>query len=123
MKQAVMAFISKNDLILTISRKNKPHKVGLIGGKVDQGETQVTALEREVLEEVGLKVTVLREVFSKVVDDFTVSTFLVDYDDSQILTPESGCTVQWLSVAEFLNQSEYRDYNLELLKTLGLKIS
>lgn len=49
-----LAVIKKDGKILSISRKDNHKDFGLIGGKVDEGETFIQAVIREVKEEVGL---------------------------------------------------------------------
>jgi 8-oxo-dGTP pyrophosphatase MutT (NUDIX family) len=56
MKEAVVALIIKDGLILAISRRHNRSKFGLIGGKVDSDESREQALIREVKEETGLEI-------------------------------------------------------------------
>ena len=59
---AVDAVIVKNKKIVLIKRKREPHRgrYALPGGFVEYGETVEAALQREVLEETGLKIMVER---------------------------------------------------------------
>lgn len=54
MKQVSVAVIKKDGFILSISRKDNHKDLGLVGGKVEEGETPEQAVIREVMEEVGL---------------------------------------------------------------------
>jgi 8-oxo-dGTP pyrophosphatase MutT (NUDIX family) len=63
MKQAAVALIVRDGLILGIARKNDPGKFGLIGGKSDGSEHPVQTVQRECLEEVGIEIVAGREVF------------------------------------------------------------
>ena len=60
MKYAVCALIFRGDKILSVSRKNDHKIFGLIGGKVDYGETLIEALFRETKEETGLDIFSLK---------------------------------------------------------------
>lgn len=63
MRTAVVALIIKDGLILSISRRNNKTKFGLIGGKVDVGETLEQALVRETREEAGIELISYQEIY------------------------------------------------------------
>lgn len=71
---AVKAVIVQNDQLLIIQRASDdevhPGTWELVGGKLDFGETLEQALEREVFEETGLRVTVQQLLYA--------TTFLTD---------------------------------------------
>lgn len=121
MKHAVMACFFKDQKLFCISRKNQPDKIGLIGGKVDAGETLEIALQREVFEESGLTIKVGTSLHEEMVGPYLVTTFMVDYPADQIPTPEAGSSLSWLSPEDFVNNSEFPEYNLNVLKKLGLR--
>jgi 8-oxo-dGTP pyrophosphatase MutT (NUDIX family) len=51
--------------ILGIYRNNNPIGWGLVGGKVDPGETDEIAVAREANEEAGITVTAIQKVFER----------------------------------------------------------
>lgn len=56
MVSGVCALILRGDKILGVSRKYDPNDFGLPGGKMEEGESQIETLVREVKEETGLDV-------------------------------------------------------------------
>jgi ADP-ribose pyrophosphatase YjhB (NUDIX family) len=65
-KQAVRAIVIKDGSLLTMRRdKFGMQYHTLIGGGVDVGEDQETALRRELFEETGMKVGAIRWVFTE----------------------------------------------------------
>lgn len=127
MRQAVCALIiNKQDprLILTVSRKDNPADVGLPGGKVDPGETEVQAVIREVAEETGLTVDHARAVFQSVcrggTEDFMVTTFLCDYQGTP-KSAEAG-VVAW-ATHDYLLSGSFADYNRALFDCLDDRLT
>lgn len=76
-KEAVCALIyGPNGGIIAVSRKDNHESMGLIGGKVDKGETPEEALLRETFEETGLKITSFKKIFERIDGDFICYTYL-----------------------------------------------
>ena len=117
MKKAALALIEHDGKFLCISRKESPSKIGLIGGKVEKMESLETALVREVKEEVGLNIDSVKPIFSEVVEDFEVHTFLVSVKSLRDLKPEKGYRLFWLSEHELISKSKWPDYNLKVMKS------
>jgi 8-oxo-dGTP diphosphatase len=63
-QSAVRAIILQNNKLLVMKRtKHDQHYYTLVGGRIEPGEDTETALRRELQEETGLRVGVVREVF------------------------------------------------------------
>lgn len=116
MKQAVCALIFTEDgKILGVSRKDNPTAFGLIGGKVDEGETPEEALIRETKEETGLDITKYEKIFERTDGDFKCSTYLCEVK-GEIQTTEKGIVkeVDW----DELIAGPFGKYNKQLLAHL-----
>jgi 8-oxo-dGTP pyrophosphatase MutT (NUDIX family) len=79
MKKAVCVLVKVGDFYLVSSRPNSS-LWGLVGGKVDDGETTLQSIVREVQEEVGLDLNPLwlKEVYTGVCNgdvDYMTTTF------------------------------------------------
>lgn len=116
MKQAVCALIfTKNNKILGVSRKDDQNNFGLIGGKVDDGETPEEALIRETKEETGLDVVRYDKIFERTDNNFKCSTYLCD-TIGEVITNEAGI-VKEVTWKELLNGT-FGEYNEQLLQHL-----
>ena len=113
MKEAVCALIyTENQKILGVSRKDDPTAFGLIGGKVDDGETPEEALIRETKEETGLDITKYEKIFERIDGDFKCSTYLCEVKGA-ITTTEKG-VVKEVCWADLL-AGPFGEYNKQLL--------
>lgn len=128
MKQAVVALIIKDGLILGISRRHNKSIYGLIGGKVDSGETLEQALFREVKEETNIIINACTFIYERVelgdgpngVDFYSRCYYATDWSG----TPES-CEegqVKWLTAEEVTStKAAFGNYNrktLDVFKTM-----
>lgn len=108
------------NLYLGVSRKTDFNDFGCVGGKCEKGETLEQAAIRETIEETGLNITNLREVFADFVrpnKKYICHTFMADYSGA-IHTEESG-VVKWVSKDELFSGS-FGGYNKKLFGKLGL---
>jgi 8-oxo-dGTP pyrophosphatase MutT (NUDIX family) len=127
MKQAVCLLFpnASNTLYLAVSRRDSLTQWGLVGGKVDDGETHTQAIVRETFEEVGLTLNQedLKHVHTSVCEgevSYEVTTFEytkpVTLDMIGTLEPEEGLTLRFISKEELCNpaNSPFSDYNKRL---------
>lgn len=122
MRPAVVALIIKDGLILSISRRHNKEIFGLVGGKVEVGETYEQALVREVEEETGIKITSCVQIYQRVEpgdgpngEDFYSTTYYATNWTGSPTTMEEG-EVKWLTAAELTTtKAAFGDYNRKML--------
>ena len=89
----------------------------LPGGKVEDGETPEQAQRRELEEETGMLTSAARLVHEGPHGASSVSVFVVEaFGEPRPV--EDGCAVQWMTVADFLDQSLLRDFYKNVLPGL-----
>ena len=120
MEAAVAVIINEQKKVLCVSPKYKPDKFGLIGGKIEDGETPKNAVVREVEEETGLEVLDCKYLYTHDCAGFDTFCFVVPMY-SWMGEPKNteGCTLKWMAFEELLSCTAFPDYNkktLELLK-------
>ena len=122
MEVALVVLINEKGEVLAVSRKDNHEDFGLVGGKVDEGETPVEAAIREAKEETGLDVSNLRCIYQRFRNDRMGYTYLADYS-GEINTDEPH-VVKWASF-DTINNGSFGDWNkivTETLIGLGIKI-
>ena len=104
--------------ILAIKRNHSPIGYGLIGGKVEPGETDEEGLIREVREESGLTVVAYQKVFERisVSQKFWVSTYQC-LINGEIKSSSEG-EIVWATMQDLIN-GPFGVYNKELFLKLG----
>jgi ADP-ribose pyrophosphatase YjhB (NUDIX family) len=108
----VGALIYDGDRVLLVQRGNEPLKGwwSLPGGAVETGERLEAALQREVLEETGLEVRIIRfgELFERIMPDSEGNTeyhyVLLDYicevTGGNIRAGDDSAAVRWFTPEE-----------------------
>lgn len=122
---AVCALIYRGDKMVGVSRRDNHKSMGLVGGKVDAGETPEEALVREVFEETGLKVTSFEKIFTRIDGVFICYTYLCQADGEISNQNEVGKDSGIGKVAEVtwedLFAGPFGDYNKQLYTHLNSK--
>ena len=121
-KYAVCALVLNSEgLILGVSRKDDHTAFGIPGGKVEDNETVVEALHREMLEETGYHIIVDNELpFVSDVDGYTTATFkaTIDTDAVQHSITETG-VVKYVSKQTLLD-GPFGQYNKQLFEFFNI---
>lgn len=104
MKECVQVVIlNENGEVLAVSRKHDHNDFGLVGGKVDKGETPIQAIMRETKEETGLFIYEggLIPIFQMHRDGYMGYTYLSKVWDGEIETDEPHI-VKWTTFDEIM---------------------
>lgn len=120
MKQAVALLVCRPDgKVLAINRNHKPTGWALIAGKVDDNETLIQALEREVREESGLSLMAAYKIFARIDANFEVHAFQ-GLITGELKSSDEG-DVSWVSMYDLI-EGPFGEYNLALFKAVGCEI-
>ena len=119
----VAAIIRKNAQILITKRPDKVHLANLWefpGGKVEPGESLQIALEREILEELGIKIGVNEEFFT--IDyDYPTKSVQLHFFNCTVLEGEAQpldvADLRWVNVQD-LNNYPFPPADAELIAKL-----
>jgi 8-oxo-dGTP diphosphatase len=100
------AIIEKNGLVLATQRSaemSMPEKWEFPGGKIESGESKQECLKRELIEELGISVHLLRELNSSIYDypqfSITLYPFVCTIEPGEITLHEHASLV-WLKPTE-----------------------
>lgn len=110
---AIVVVDNGNGCVLSVSRRPQLDDLGFPGGMVEPGEAPAYAAARELWEETGVEVRVLRKVLEAPASDDssrTVHVYAASADDTNILgipqaVPEPNTRVCWVLPSEMLNPS------------------
>lgn len=107
--------------VLAASRKTNHDDLGLPGGKIEPGETEMQALVRELEEETGVRAKRYHRLFAAPDGGgYWFVTFLV-YEWEGEPTDHEGAIVRWVEPGDLLRTScSFRQYNRELFEHLGM---
>jgi ADP-ribose pyrophosphatase YjhB (NUDIX family) len=121
MKLATCGLIMKDGKVLAIGRDEEAKEVGLVGGKVDTGETLEQACRREMKEECGIDVIDMEPVFTRIAEgeeDYKTTTFLIKSYSGVPSTQSGECPVRWVTWDELINDSPFGKYNRMLKEVM-----
>lgn len=116
-KLLVKTFIKKGDSYLCIQRSthegSNQHAWDLPGGKLEFGEELIVALNREISEEVGLRVENLKPFFTTSFmqeDKFVVAIlYEADYLSGEVVLSNEHEDFKWLS-KKLLNSVKFQEW-------------
>lgn len=119
----VAAIIRRGQKILISRRPEGVHLSGLWefpGGKVETGESLEPALAREILEELGVEISVIRETFS-VEHQYSDRAVRLHFFECRIEKGEPAAievdSLQWVSAAD-LGRYQFPEADKELVARL-----
>lgn len=124
-------FFRADGRVLAACRRGKPDDLGIPGGKVEPGETELQAIVRELREETAIRAKRLHHLFAAPdAAGYWFVTFLVyDWEDEWteeerargLVEREKGVIVQWAERSRLLRPScSFRAYNEDLFSHLGM---
>ncbi|MCP4298673.1 MAG: NUDIX hydrolase [Proteobacteria bacterium] len=106
-KDAVVAIIQKGDKFLFVKRSNyREAAAGYwcpVSGRVEKGESQELALQREVMEEVGLNVLAAKKICDIPTHD---NSYLLHFWTTNIISGEASITsdeatdLRWVTIKQ-----------------------
>jgi 8-oxo-dGTP diphosphatase len=124
-KVNVSVVIFKNDKILIVKRSMDedifPGFWGIPGGTVDANDTTLeTALERELMEEVGIKIKNLHQIQNNIVEKemhaVVYIVYTADYDSGEPIAMDGTEVVDWMTLAE-IYKLDFTPKTVDIIKT------
>jgi 8-oxo-dGTP diphosphatase len=119
-RAAVALFVNDRGEVLAVSRKDNHADLGLVGGKVDPGETFDRAVIRETEEEVGIRIISMELVFDWPDREFEAKTFRILKWEGEPTSKEAAVTM-WVAPQKLLEpHCSFREYNRVLFEKLHM---
>lgn len=109
----VLIVDKKSNLFLAVSLKDDHSDMNLPGGKVEKGETCMTAGIRETKEETGLRVWNLKLLHRDWDSSWEVYTYYTHCFEGEIQTEENH-VVKWLPLEELTKSKKWPKYNTDV---------
>ncbi len=122
MREAAVSLIIKDGLILCVSRGNDLTRFGLIGGKLEPGESPKDAAIREAKEESGITILDAVSIYKRIEpagspngEEFNTHCFYALRWEGDPVSSHEG-TVKWLTEKELtVAMPAFADYNINTL--------
>ena len=112
MLTVVLGIVRKNGKILIGKKQEGYHPMNLsgkwhiIGGKVEENETEEEAIKREIKEETGLEIKILEKVGEKMVDvegkKIKIVTFVCEAKEGKPVAKSDLVDIKWVEVNDLL---------------------
>lgn len=125
MKQAVcLLAITPDNKIIAIDRNNSPQGIGLIGGKVEPGETVFEAIVREAKEEAGIEIPLSMKPilwkYRSIDSKYYVTTFLWILENIPSIVSSSEGEIVFTDIKTLTSEDKcpFWQYNDALFETL-----
>jgi ADP-ribose pyrophosphatase YjhB (NUDIX family) len=119
-----VVIVNKEGLVCLVSRKENHEDFGLIGGKVDNGESLEDAAIRECKEETGIDITNLRMIFAMHRKNRMGYTYLADYNGEINFDKEKEPhVVKWDKMSESVKGSfgAWNKLVMESMESAGIE--
>jgi 8-oxo-dGTP diphosphatase len=124
-RRGAVAVILRDDQMLVIRRSRSvvaPLTYCFPGGGIEEGESEETALVREVWEEIGITVRPLRRLWRCVTAwKVQLAWWLAEMDPSDVAVPnpEEVDSIHWVTAREMAELPDLLDSNRIFLEMLG----
>lgn len=120
-KRAVCAVLKNEGKFLSVTRKDDHNDYGFPGGKVEDGESLLEAIKREVFEETGLEISDIKKVHEGYDDcDYFVTCYSASWNGNINIgdkVEETGL-VQWVDKDVLTTKSSFKEYNKTIFNNL-----
>lgn len=113
--KAVVAYVTKGDKILAVSRGKNLRDKNMPGGHVEPGEDPVDAAIRELREETGIIADELFPLYTRVNGGYIVTTFRVTKFHGKLRSSSEG-EASWSDPRELVT-SRYGNYFFDVIKS------
>jgi 8-oxo-dGTP pyrophosphatase MutT (NUDIX family) len=114
---ACVAIINSEYKVLSCSRRREPDQLGLVGGKIDPGETPMDAVIRETMEETGVRLDAadLIEIYRGADDSGVVTVGYVRTGTKYVrpIKMEDDINVKWADWEELFD-GPFPRYNAKM---------